>query len=474
VNPFVAMSLSLILERAKQFIVENGLDSLPVWLRRDPEQFEIIYNYPLANDMRVLPLNSGLPSFKRANPTGVYVHVPFCAGTCSYCHYTRTELRSLPQIDSFLNSLLMEMALWSQVLPEGFGKQIQTVFIGGGTPTAMSSHQIERLAKGLIQIFGIRDVSCLREYTWEASPETLVDSRVEKLHVLRGLGVNRLSMGVQSFEPRLIELCGRKHTAEQAEEAYQLAGNAGFSNINMDFIYGLPTQTLQDWANTLETIARVRPQSVSIHQLRVKSGTRIYDMSRRHLPSDDVRITMLAMAHVVLRDSGYIAIENDAFVLAPEYDHQHQKDKWVRFNDLLGVGPAAYGYLDDTTYFNHLDEPGYRLAIDGKRLPIWRAKRLTLTERKARALVMGLAFYDGVSKQLYESLFQETVDVTFGPLISLLQSERLIETVGDSIRLTMKGGFFSPEVRRRFFLSKNSGADCPSGSYFRDFAFVKG
>ncbi len=317
------MSLLLILERAKQFIVENGLDSLPVWLRRDLEQFEIVYNYPLANDVRVLPLNSGLPSFKRANPTGIYVHVPFCAGTCSYCHYTRTELLSLLQIDSFLDSLLMEMALWSKVLPEGFGKRIQTVFIGRGTPTVISSRQIERLAKALVQTFGITDVSRLREYTWEASPETLLESRVEKLHAMRGLGVNRLSMGVQSFEPRLIELCGRKHTAEQAEEAYQLARNAGFSNINMDFIYGLPSQTLQDWANTLETIARLRPQSVSIHQLRVKPGTGIYNEYRRRLPGDDVRITMLAMAHVVLTDSGYIAIDNDAFVLAPEYDHQH-------------------------------------------------------------------------------------------------------------------------------------------------------
>ncbi len=141
---------------------------------------------------------------------------------------------------------------------------------------------------------------------------------------------------------------------------------------------------------------------------------------------------------------------------------------------MLGVGPAAYGYLDGTTYFNHLDEPRYRLAIDKERLAIWRAKRLTLTERKARTLVMGLAFYDGVSKQLFESMFHETVDATFGPLISLLKSERLIEIVNDSIRLTIKGGFFSPEVRRRFAFSRNDGEDCCSGSYFRDFAFVKG
>ena len=335
----------------------------------------------------------------------------------------------------------------------------------------MSTHQIERLAKGLASTFGITDVSRLREYTWEASPETFLGNQAEKLHALHELGVNRLSIGIQSFEPHLLELCERKHTSEQAEEAYQLARNAGFSNINMDFIYGLPTQTLQDWANTLEKITRLRPQSVSIHQLRVKSGTRIYDEFLGHLPGDDVRMTMLAMAHIVLKDSGYAAIDIDTFILAPENDHQHQKDKWVRFNDLLGIGPAAYGFLDNTTYFNYLHESGYHLAIDGERLPIWRAKKLTLAEQKERTLVMGLAFYEGVSKKVYESMFNEAIDVTFGPLVSLLESERLIETVGDSIHLTMKGGFFSPEVRGLFFLSGDSGADRHSGSYFRDFAY---
>jgi len=463
--------LSNALDSARGFLSENGLDSLPHWLCRNPSDFEIIYNYPLANDVPIIRGDAPVQNFRSGSPSGVYIHIPFCYGTCSYCHYTRKRLQNTNQIDAFLELIAKEMCLWTSLLPPDFGKRVETVFIGGGTPTTMTPLQISRVAELLTKTLHIYNAGCLREYTWEASPESIIGESFEKLQVLRDIGVNRLSIGIQTFEERLLMLCAREHTTQQAIDAVQCAKNAGFGNLNLDLIYALPTQTYEEWFRTLNVATELRPQSISIHQLRLKSGTPMYDSHCHDLLDEPARLTMLAMAHVSLKAAGYMAIDNDCFILAEKFDHYHQKDKWTRCKDLLGLGPAAYGYLKGTTYFNLLRETDYAASVERMRLPIWREKKLTIAECKARALVMGLSFYEGASMQLYETMFHESVDVCFGTTLSRLEADGLIERAQGHVRLTIKGGFFSPEVRREFFVNKQPQLSRGQGSYFPDFAY---
>jgi oxygen-independent coproporphyrinogen-3 oxidase len=461
----------LSLERTDSLLAGTGF-SAPLPYRRNPLNFEIIYNYPPANHVPVWQDQTAAPAFTGAAPRGIYVHIPFCTATCTYCHYTRKRLDAPEEADRYVKALGKEAVLWRNAC--GGASQpleILTVFVGGGTPTILSAKQIEVVTSLLRETFG---ASKLQEYTWEASPETIVGEDAAKLAVLHAASVNRLSIGVQTFDERLLQICGRNHSPAQIHEAYERAREAGFDNINLDLIYALPTQTYADWKQTLDLSVEMAPQSISIHQLRLKAGTSMYNAYAADsgaIPDEKSRLRMLAMAHLLLGDAGYVPIECELFVKDHRYDHQHQMDKWVRFHDLIGIGPAAYGYLADTTYFNYLSSKDYYAAIEAGRLPIWRAEKLPKDVRKARALVLGLMFYRGLDKAWYEQAFGEPVEATYEALLTRLAHEGLIETVDDHIQLTLKGSFYSPEVRKEFYLPQHRGGPGPFGSYFEDFAF---
>lgn len=463
--------MTTTIDLADGLLAHAGLATRPPYTR-DPLNFEIIYNYPPANHVPVWQDKTATPDFTGAAPRGLYVHIPFCTATCTYCHYTRKLLETPEEADRYVQALGREALLWGEVCGGASRPfDILTLFVGGGTPTILSAKQIETVTSLLREAF---NVSQPQEYTWESSPETIVGEDAAKLKVLHDASVNRLSIGVQTFEERLLQVCGRNHSPVQVREAFRRAREIGFENINLDLIYALPTQTYADWRRTLDRTVEMAPESISIHQLRLKAGTPMYDAYAAvpgAIPGEQSRLRMLAMAHLLLGDAGYVPIECELFVKDHRYDHQHQMDKWVRFYDLIGIGAAAYGYLADTTYFNYLHANDYYAAIQSRRLPIWRAGKLSKDVRKARALVLGLMFYQGLDKAWYEEAFGEPVEATYGALLTRLTTEGWVETKDEHICLTTKGWFYSPEVRKEFYLPQHRGGPGPFGSYFPDFAF---
>jgi oxygen-independent coproporphyrinogen-3 oxidase len=453
---------------------EPNIGNTKTAFRRNPLDFEIIYNYPPANHTPIVT-GDALPCFSKGTPTGIYIHIPFCTNTCSYCHYTRKKLDSFHEADEYVDAVRIEMQKWRRSIDARFGEDIRTIFVGGGTPTILTEKQIIAITDALYKVYQIEDPFRLEEYTWEASPETIIEQNSGKLKILLDVGVNRLSIGVQAFDDRLLAVCERSHSNTQAKKALEEARNKGFSNINIDLIYGLPEQSISDWVESLEETIRQSPESISVHQLRIKSHTPMHERlisAPAQFPSEKTCFRMAALAHVFSGENGYVALENDIFVKHPsKHDHKHQKDKWVRFQNLLGIGAAAYGYLNDISYFNFLTKKDYLQAINSDRLPVWRAKSLSLEEKKARALVLGLTFYEGLSKELYRKNFNEKVEETYGDLLVRLIQDGLIEVNDHYIRLTKKGGFFSPEIRREFYLQEHLKGPGSFGSYFPRFNF---
>jgi oxygen-independent coproporphyrinogen III oxidase len=465
---------ALLIDNLSCSDINNSIANSRLVFERNPLDFEIIYNYPPANHTPIVLANN-LPNFSKGKPTGIYIHIPFCTKTCSYCHYTRKDLESINEIDEYVSALKLEMENWHHTIDDQIGKDIKTIFVGGGTPTILTEKQIVTVTDAINNIYEIPNSHKLGEYTWEASPETIIGENIGKLKILLEAGVNRLSLGMQAFDDRLLTICERSHSKSQAIKSFEIARSIGFSNINIDLIYSLPEQSISDWAATIRETINLSPESISIHQLRIKQNTPMYDRLLNDLsrfPTQEICFDMLGLAHDLLDNAGYVAIENDLFVKdLKKHDHRHQKNKWVRFEDILGIGAGAYGYLDEITYFNYLTRKQYYDAIKRGQLPVWRAKTLTLREQKARMMILGLTFYEGVSKELYRIKFRENVEDNYCKLLDRLKDDGLIEVTDKQIRLTKKGGFFSPEIRKEFYLKEHQDGPGPFGSYFPNFGF---
>jgi oxygen-independent coproporphyrinogen-3 oxidase len=451
------------------------LESAPY--KRDPCNFEIIYNYPPANEIEEVGDISKF-DFSEANPKGIYVHIPFCAGTCTYCHYTRKQLDDEDELNQFLSVLSKEIALWGEKLKPRCGGSVRTIYFGGGTPTILSPDQITEITNNLHKAFGIEHPENIIENTWESSPETLAGGEVEptkKLEAMKKAGVNRLSIGIQTFESHLLEICGRSFTFEDVKKIIDAARIVGFRNINLDLMFCLPTQKVEHWKQTIEQVISLEPEAVSVHQLRLKPNTPLYEHEsyRSEIPGEEERLEMTIEAHKLFAKAGYIheTSEVDVFLKDKIFHHQHQKDKWVFFYDLIGIGPAAYGYLNNISYFNQLRKKDYYQAVESGKLPIYRAKEMSLDDRMARTMVLGLTFYEGVSRSDFKSAFGKRIEQQYSKLLDRLIKQGLVEIVDDRVCLTETGSYYSVEVRGEFYLSEHKEGPGSFGSYFKDFAF---
>lgn len=453
---------SSLSRRAADYCTHLRLESIKPNPERNPLDFEIIYNYPPATN---IPEVKALPPLKntlgRTSIKGAYVHVPFCFGRCEFCHYSRKIAPTPASVDAYIDALEKEVSLWreelgrtSQLCPD-----LATVYFGGGTPTILSAAQINRIC-GLIRESCGLDAMFRRkdgyEYTWESSPETLTK---EKLEALGQNGVNRMSIGIQSFCDHTLKECSRSHDAADAERAFEVARMTGFQNINIDLIYAFPEQIQneQQWEESLQEAVRLKPESISLHQLRLIPGTnmRTRFATADQLPQDNERRHQIAMAHVILGENRYVPIEPEIFVKDSEaHRHRHQEDKWVGFSELIGFGPAAYGFLGAkrVSYFNHWSLDAYAAAVNAGKLPIERLKALTEQEYKERVLVLGLTFFRGINRKYWSETFHGTEilnDEIFGPRIRELVEIGVLEATSQHVRLSVRGGFFGSEYRRQ-------------------------
>ncbi len=390
---------------------------------------------------------------------GLYVHVPFCKTKCPYCDFN-TYQGIEGQMGTYLEAVTTELRLWGSALGH---PKVRTVFFGGGTPSYLPDGDVEAILQAVSRSFAI---DSLAEITIEANPGDLDDA------ACRGLlrqGVNRLSIGVQSLDNALLQLLGRRHSADGAIAAFRTARDAGFENVNLDLMYGLPSQSLRQWEDTITRLAALSPEHISLYALTLEEGTpmRLWaDQGKISEPDPDVAADMYALARQVLSASGYHHYEISNWA-RPGHQSRHNLVYW-RNEPYLGVGPGAHSRLGDYRFWTVLapreyarraaewseagsrgwtmlgeGELGQARTVDG-----W--ERIDADTACAETMFLGLRLLDGMDLAHVSETLGQDLAARYGAEIEELLELGLLLREQDIIRLDPSAYLIANQVFTRF------------------------
>lgn len=365
----------------------------------------------------------------------LYIHVPFCATKCHYCAFNTYAFHK-EQAYHYLEALRTEMELYS-LDSDG----LKTVFIGGGTPSILSAESLERLFGHLHTVFEVHRAA---EITVECNPGT-VDR--QKLEVMRSGGVNRLSFGVQAMDDATLEQLGRIHTVDEVLQSYDLARGVGFDNINLDLIFALPNQTVEEWKTCLNKAAALQPEHISAYSLMLEEGTVFYESWRTgelQRLSDVVEAEMYQFTIEMLIHHGYQHYEISSFS-KPSCAVKHNLVYWDN-RAYIGLGPGACGYINGTRYSNIRGVGDYIESLKQDRKPIADSEQLTGRDEKAETIILSLRKRDGIREEDYQRRFSELIETEFEDVLNKWIGRNLLEWQGDNLRLTKRGLFLANEV----------------------------
>lgn len=361
----------------------------------------------------------------------LYVHIPFCPKVCPYCSFYK-EISDRNKTQAFLNALLIDLDRRLGEIPR---RRVETIFFGGGTPSALSVKQLEFLLTGLHQRL---DLTGLTEWTLEMNPATV---SLEKAGMLRNYGVNRVSMGVQSWDPAMLDRLGRIHSARQAEQSFQILRGAGFTNLNLDLIFGIPGQTLACWEQSLLKTVGLDPEHISAYCLTYEEDTEFFRRFQRgELRQDteqDAKFYELAMS--VLSNAGYEQYEISNYS-KPGRECLHNLAYW-RGYDYLGLGPSAFSTVGRNRWQNTPDTSRYIQQLQAGCEPVAFKEHVTSQIRTAEAIAFGLRMSGGVPVSTM-GLWAGEVDA--------LRREGYVETGNARVRLTAKGRMVADSIAELF------------------------
>ena len=392
---------------------------------------------------------------------GLYVHIPFCETKCPYCDFNTYE-RIEHLIPSYVEALSREISLWADVLDH---PAVDTVFFGGGTPSYLSEQYTAAL---MSTVRGELDLSASSEVTLEANPGDVAPDRLEA-HLEAGF--NRLSIGVQSLDDRLLGLLGRRHNAREAAEAFRTAVAVGFENTSIDLIYGLPHQSLGDWQDTLDRAIGLGPPHISMYALTLEEGTPMaqwVDSGRLPAPDPDLAADMYEAAEATAQAAGYRHYEISNWAL-PGYESRHNLRYW-RNRPYIGAGPGAHSYLGSFRFWNLRSPRNYieRLADDDTGLAarialedairgmpvVDSVEKVDKPQEMSETMMMGLRLEEGVSAAEFTDRFGRLPSEVYGTAIDELGSLGLLDASNGGIRLTARGRLLGNEVFARFMNSE--------------------
>ena len=373
---------------------------------------------------------------------GMYIHIPFCHQICHYCDFNKVFFKNQP-VDEYIESIGKELAIMKR---DGISfESVETVFLGGGTPTSLSEEQLDRL---LAIINSYVDVKSLKEFSTEANPDELTYG---KLLVLKNGGVNRLSIGVQSFDADLLKKIGRTHGPDDVAVVIEDARRAKFDNISIDLIYGLPGQTKAQWQDTLIKASELELQHYSGYSLIVEPKTVFYNLMSKGklpLPGEDLETEMFDMLIAHMESHGRMRYEISNFAI-PGNESIHNLLYWEN-ETYAGVGAGAHGYLSGTRYSNIGPIKRYMEQVDNGKRPIQNSHIVTSVEAMEEEMFLGLRKTDGVSISLFQKKYGRALDEVYGETLQTLTQSGLIEQVGDRVKLTSIGVVRGNEAFQQF------------------------
>jgi oxygen-independent coproporphyrinogen III oxidase len=374
---------------------------------------------------------------KRRPIRHIYVHIPFCARVCPYCAFYK-DLLDRSQTSRFCEALLRELELNESRRQTGDRRSLlrpSTIYFGGGTPTALSIAQLELLLRGFHERL---ELSQLVEWTVEANPGSV---SARKAALLKKFGVNRISLGVQSWDDELLRLLGREHNAQQAEESFRILRDAGFTNVNVDLMFGLPGQTVDQWRATLEKTIALEPEHVSTYCLTYEEDTEFF---LRHVRGEfrqdsDVDAEFFEMKIGILEDAGYRHYEISNYA-RPGFESVHNRAYWLG-KDYLGIGPSAVSTIGMQRWQNVCDYRAYINRVLSGESTRTTSENLTREMKRTERIALGLRTRDGISASELKDFVQETDE--------LIALELLRESNGNFV-LTQKGKALADSVAESF------------------------
>ena len=369
-------------------------------------------------------------------PKSLYVHVPFCEGKCRYCDFY-SVVPSPGAIGRYLDALRVEIDL---VQPQASGT-FETVYIGGGTPTVLAEAELAELLAVVRDAF---EIATDAEVTVEANPGTL---SVAKLRVLKDCRVNRLSIGAQSFEDRLLRILGRRHRAGEITDALEAARAEGLTNLSLDLIFGVPTQTVADWMHDLEKLLTCDVPHVSTYSLTYEKGTPLADaLERGELTrvdeEDDLR--MYETVIDTLAANGYDHYEISNFA-RPGFACRHNEVYWANAS-YLGLGPSAVSYLDGERRRNVASVEAYAERLGTGALPVDFAERLDAERRARETVVMNLRRTRGINVAAFRRHTGFDVLRLVARELEVLSRQELVAVDEETICLTRRGRMVADTV----------------------------
>lgn len=360
---------------------------------------------------------------------GLYVHIPFCRSLCFYCDFPR-RVYDPGLAREFVEALLLEVRRRAR-LPSVRGAVVDTVYLGGGTPTCLSLRLLRGIVKAVFENFNVLPDA---EFTVEANPES---ATLEVLSALREMGANRISIGAQTFDPEILRTIGRIHGPEDVAEAVEAARRAGFSNVNLDLIYGLPGQTLEGFLSDIETALSLRPKHLSLYALSLHEGTPLYERASKgevELPSDEETASMFETAKERLERAGFVHYEISNFAL-PGFECRHNLKYWLS-EPYLGLGPGAWSFLNGWRRGNVADVCEYVRLLREGREPTSEAERPSRLRRASERLILGLRLVRGFDLREILRRYGRGMLREFTPEIEALSSEGLLVVEDGVARLS--------------------------------------
>lgn len=374
---------------------------------------------------------------------GLYIHIPFCRQKCLYCDFPSFAGKE-GMMQAYVDALTAEIKSRRKEYPK---KKVVSIFFGGGTPTALEIPMLEQLMQAVWENWDIAEDA---EITTEANPGTLDR---EMVNALKKMGFNRLSMGVQAWQNRLLKELGRIHTIEGFLENYQAVREAGFENVNVDLMFALPHQTMADWQETVKNITALQPEHISAYSLIIEEGTPFFDRYEKGLlepASEELDREMYHWAVDYLAEMGYEQYEISNFAKKGRQS-RHNRIYW-QAEDYLGMGLGSHSYMEGTRFHNRYDLQGYIAAKGDVSLLKEEVEVITETDALAEFMFLGLRLTEGVSFERFRTRFGRELYEVYGTQVRELVEAGLLAEDATGIRLTRRGIDVSNVVFEKFLL----------------------
>ncbi len=380
-------------------------------------------------------------------PLNIYLHIPFCLRKCAYCYYKTENYKNPAQLEEFVNAICQEIRLSGRQF-DCRQRPVKTIYIGGGTPSLLKLEQLKRIIDCLQENFDIETP----EFTIEAEPRTIIPKKVS---AYKELGINRISIGIQSFNDEIIKLSGREHTSEKALKAIDIVKDAGDIVINIDLLSGLAGETQKTWNETIETAINTKVHNITVYRMEIYLNTEFFQKSVRkkvlQLPTETQELELMKIAINKFTASNYKPWCFFTFSRNGEYQHQYATNLW-KGQDCLALGPSGFGILTPYNYQNSNELDSYLEYIKQDQLPIIRAHRLTSKDLMVRDLLLGMKL-SRFSRQHFANRHGFDLCDAFPQAIAELHAQNFILLEDDVITLTSRGILYGDYVGKRLALA---------------------